>query len=78
MWRRNNPKSSASRKNGAYRACAAPVVHVWFMKSIPSRISMILDRGIKELEKILYFEKYVVLEPGFSHFQKNICGTDLY
>ncbi|MDR0744411.1 MAG: DNA-directed RNA polymerase subunit beta' [Holosporales bacterium] len=61
--------SRVRRERMGHIELAAPVVHVWFMKSIPSRISMILDRGIKELEKILYFEKYVVLEPGFSHFQ---------
>ena len=61
--------SRVRRERMGHIELAAPVVHVWFMKSIPSRISMILDKGIKELEKILYFEKYVVLEPGFSHFK---------
>ena len=60
--------SRVRRERMGHIELAAPVVHVWFMKSIPSRISMILDRGVKELEKILYFEKYVILEPGFSHF----------
>ncbi|MDR1233987.1 MAG: DNA-directed RNA polymerase subunit beta' [Holosporales bacterium] len=60
--------SRVRRERMGHIELAAPVVHVWFMKSIPSRISMILDRRLKELEKILYFEKYVVLEPGFSHF----------
>ena len=61
-------KSRVRRERMGHIELAAPVVHVWFMKSIPSRISMILDKSVKELEKILYFEKYVVLEPGFSHF----------
>ncbi|MBQ8651169.1 MAG: DNA-directed RNA polymerase subunit beta' [Alphaproteobacteria bacterium] len=61
--------SSVRRERMGHIELAAPVVHIWFMKSIPSRISMILDRGIKDLEKILYFEKYVVIEPGFSHFK---------
>ncbi|MDR1391286.1 MAG: DNA-directed RNA polymerase subunit beta' [Holosporales bacterium] len=61
--------SQVRRERMGHIELAAPVVHVWFMKSIPSRISMILDRGIRELEKILYFEKYVVLEPGFSNFK---------
>ncbi|MDR1289380.1 MAG: DNA-directed RNA polymerase subunit beta' [Holosporales bacterium] len=60
--------SRVRRERMGHIELAAPVVHVWFMKSIPSRISMILDRGVKELERILYFERYVVLEPGFSHF----------
>lgn len=62
--------SRVRRERMGHIDLAAPVVHVWFMKSIPSRISMILDRGVKELEKVLYFEKYVVTDPGFSHFDK--------
>ncbi|MDR1488166.1 MAG: DNA-directed RNA polymerase subunit beta' [Holosporales bacterium] len=62
--------SRVRRERMGHIELAAPVVHVWFMKSIPSRISMVLDRGVKELEKVLYFEKYVVLDPGFSHFEK--------
>lgn len=62
--------SRVRRERMGHIELAAPVVHVWFMKSIPSRISMILDRGVKELEKILYFERYVVIDPGFSHFSQ--------
>ncbi|MDR2666552.1 MAG: DNA-directed RNA polymerase subunit beta' [Holosporales bacterium] len=61
--------SRVRRERMGHIDLAAPVVHVWFMKSIPSRISMILDRGVRDLEKILYFEKYVVLDPGFSNFK---------
>jgi DNA-directed RNA polymerase subunit beta' len=43
---------------------ASPVAHIWFMKSLPSRIGLMLDMTLKELEKTLYFESYVVLEPG--------------
>jgi len=45
---------------------ASPVVHIWFLKSLPSRISTILDISIKDLEKILYFESYVVTDPGMT------------
>jgi DNA-directed RNA polymerase subunit beta' len=45
---------------------AAPVVHIWFLKSLPSRISTMLDLAIKDLEKILYFESYVVTDPGMT------------
>lgn len=69
-------QSRVRRERMGHIDLAAPVVHVWFMKSVPSRISMILDRGVKELEKILYFEKYVVLDPGFSHFSKNETITE--
>src|ERR1700739_3850896 len=43
---------------------ASPVAHIWFLKSLPSRIGLVADSTLKELEKILYFESYVVLEPG--------------
>jgi DNA-directed RNA polymerase subunit beta' len=43
---------------------ASPVAHIWFLKSLPSRIGLMVDLTLKELEKILYFENYVVLEPG--------------
>jgi DNA-directed RNA polymerase subunit beta' len=45
---------------------ASPVAHIWFLKSLPSRIGLMCDLSIKELEKVLYFESYVVLEPGLT------------
>ncbi len=45
---------------------ASPVAHIWFLKSLPSRIGLMIDLTLKELEKILYFEAYVVLEPGMT------------
>jgi DNA-directed RNA polymerase subunit beta' len=45
---------------------AAPVAHIWFLKSLPSRIGLLLDMTLKDLERILYFESYVVLEPGLT------------
>ncbi len=47
---------------------AAPVVHVWFLKSVPSKIGLLIDINAKDLEKVLYFEKYIVLDPGISGF----------
>ena len=44
----------------------SPVAHIWFLKSLPSRIGLILDMTLKELEKVLYFESYVVVEPGLT------------
>src|SRR5271163_2498792 len=43
---------------------ASPVAHIWFLKSLPSRIGLMVDLTLRDLEKILYFESYVVLEPG--------------
>ncbi|MDB5851834.1 MAG: DNA-directed polymerase subunit beta, partial [Rhodoferax sp.] len=45
---------------------AAPVAHIWFLKSLPSRVGLMVDMTLKELEKVLYFESYVVLEPGLT------------
>ena len=45
---------------------AAPVAHIWFLKSLPSRIGMLLDMTLKDLERILYFENYIVIEPGLT------------
>ena len=45
---------------------AAPVAHIWFLKSLPSRIGLMLDMTLRELERVLYFEQYVVIEPGLT------------
>ena len=49
---------------------AAPVAHIWFLKSLPSRIGLLLDMTLKDLERVLYFENYIVLEPGVSAFKE--------
>ncbi len=45
---------------------AAPVAHIWFLKSLPSRIALMLDMALKDIERVLYFEQYIVLEPGLT------------
>ncbi|MFN3857456.1 MAG: DNA-directed RNA polymerase subunit beta' [Caulobacter sp.] len=45
---------------------ASPVAHIWFLKSLPSRIAMMLDMPLKEIERVLYFENYIVTEPGLT------------
>jgi len=45
---------------------AAPVAHIWFLKSLPSRIGLMMNMTLKELEKVLYFENYMVVEPGMT------------
>ena len=47
-------------------ALAAPVAHIWFLKSLPSRIGLLLDMQLKQLERVLYFEAYIVTEPGLT------------
>ena len=62
--------SKVRRERMGHIELAAPVAHIWFLKSLPSRISGLLDISLKELEKILYFESYIVTDPGMSAFDK--------
>jgi DNA-directed RNA polymerase subunit beta' len=55
---------------------ASPVAHIWFLKSLPSRIGLMVDLTLKELEKILYFESYVVLEPGTTDLKMHQLLTE--
>ncbi len=55
---------------------ASPVAHIWFLKSLPSRIGLMVDLTLKELEKILYFESYVVLEPGSTDLKLHQLLTE--
>ena len=58
---------------------AAPVAHIWFLKSLPSRIGLLLDMTLKDLERILYFEYYVVLEPGLTPLKdRQLLSEDEY
>jgi DNA-directed RNA polymerase subunit beta' len=58
---------------------AAPVAHIWFLKSLPSRIGMMLDMTLKDLERILYFENYVVTEPGLTPLkERQLLSEDEY
>ena len=49
---------------------ACPVAHIWFLKSLPSRISLAIDMKLKEVEKVLYFESFIVVEPGLTTLKK--------
>jgi DNA-directed RNA polymerase subunit beta' len=55
---------------------AAPVAHIWFLKSLPSRIGLLLDMTLKDLERVLYFENYIVVEPGISPFKEKQLLTE--
>ena len=62
--------SKVRRERMGHIELAAPVAHIWFLKSLPSRIGMLLDMPLKNLERVLYFEQYVVLEPGLTPMKK--------
>ncbi len=58
---------------------AAPVAHIWFLKSLPSRIGLLLDMALKDLERILYFESYIVLDPGLTPLKdRQLLNEDEY
>lgn len=58
--------SKVRRERMGHIELAAPVAHIWFLKSLPSRIGLLLDMTLKDLERVLYFESYVVIEPGLT------------
>jgi DNA-directed RNA polymerase subunit beta' len=62
--------SKVRRERMGHIELAAPVAHIWFLKSLPSRIGMLLDMQLKQLERVLYFEQYVVIDPGMTPFKK--------
>jgi len=58
---------------------AAPVAHIWFLKSLPSRISTMLNMTLKEVERVLYFESYIVTEPGLTSLgERQILSEEEY
>ena len=58
---------------------ASPVAHIWFLKSLPSRIAMMLDMPLKDIERVLYFEYYIVTEPGLTPLkQHQLLSEDEY
>ncbi len=59
-------QSKVRRERMGHIELASPVAHIWFLKSLPSRIGLLLDKTLKELERILYFESYVILDPGLT------------
>ena len=58
--------SKVRRERMGHIELAAPVAHIWFLKSLPSRIGLLLDMALKDLERVLYFESYIVTEPGLT------------
>ena len=61
--------SKVRRERMGHIELASPVAHIWFLKSLPSRIGLLLDMTLKDLERILYFESFCVVEPGLTPFK---------
>src|SRR3982075_2360950 len=71
--------SKVRRDRMGHIELASPVAHIWFLKSLPSRIGLLLDMTLKDLEKILYFESYVVIEPGLTPLKlRQLLSEDDY
>jgi DNA-directed RNA polymerase subunit beta' len=71
--------SKVRRERLGHIDLACPVAHIWFLKSLPSRIGALLDMTLKDLEKVLYFEAYVVLDPGETSLTKGqLLAEDQY
>ena len=62
-------QSKVRRERMGHIELATPVVHIWFLKSLPSRIGALLDMSLKDIEKVLYFESYIVVDPGETPLQ---------
>ena len=62
--------SKVRRERMGHIELASPVAHIWFLKSLPSRIGLLVDMTLKELERILYFESFVILDEGFTSFKR--------
>ncbi len=63
--------SRVRRERMGHIDLAAPVAHIWFLKSLPSRIATLLDSTLKDIERVLYFENYIVTEPGLTPLKEN-------
>ncbi len=55
---------------------SAPCAHIWFLKSLPSRLGMVLDMTLRDIERVLYFEAYVVVDPGMTPLKKFVIMTE--
>ncbi|MFH1577655.1 MAG: DNA-directed RNA polymerase subunit beta' [Candidatus Omnitrophota bacterium] len=62
--------SAVRRQRMGHIELAAPVTHVWFFKAVPSRLAALLNLGLRDLERIIYYEQYVVIDPGSSPLKK--------
>ena len=69
-------RSNVRRDRMGHIELATPVAHIWFLKSLPSRISAAVDMKLKDVEKVLYFESFLVIEPGLTKLTKNQLLTE--
>ena len=68
--------SKVRRDRMGHIELASPVAHIWFLKSLPSRIGLLLDMTLRDIERVLYFESYVVTDPGMTTLERNQLLND--
>ena len=69
-------QTKVRRERMAHIELASPTAHIWFLKSLPSRIGLMLDMTLREIERVLYFEAFVVTEPGLTTLERGQLLTD--
>src|ERR1700680_666368 len=69
-------QSRVRRERMGHIELASPTAHIWFLKSLPSRIGLMLDMTLREIERVLYFEAFVVVDPGMTSLQRGQLLTD--
>ena len=69
-------QTKVRRERMAHIELASPTAHIWFLKSLPSRIGLMLDMTLREIERVLYFEAFVVTEPGLTTLERGQLMTD--
>ncbi len=71
-----SPCRRCGRDRMGHIELASPVAHIWFLKSCPSRIGLMLDMTLKDLERVLYFENYIIIEPGLTPLKERQLLTE--
>ncbi len=69
-------QSKVRRERMGHIDLASPVAHIWFLKSLPSRIGLLLDMTLREIERVLYFEAFVVVDPGMTMLERGQLMSD--
>ncbi len=69
-------QSKVRRERMGHIELASPVAHIWFLKSLPSRIGLLLDMPLRDIERVLYFESFIVTEPGMTDLEKGQLLTE--
>ncbi len=68
--------SKVRRERMGHIELASPVAHIWYLKSLPSRMGLLLDMTLREIERVLYFEAYVIIEPGMTELERGQLLTE--